>query len=161
MGSRFSCTVLMCLVMCSCTEPIPIEDPDTRGTELEDDSTSNVNTNLNWEGWNDPVRIGLASGDEVADFATWTVRYDMWCKMRFFSDILHKDLAGEKSSVQRGPVSLLTLLPDEFTKQQVEALRMAQGMKPDPKLMISNWIKRGQVKKDAGRGVYIKVVSSQ
>ena len=52
----------MCLVMCSCTEPIPIEGPDTRGTELEDDSTSNVNTNLNWEGLNDPVTIGFGFG---------------------------------------------------------------------------------------------------
>ena len=85
------------------------------------------------------------------------MRYDMWCKMRFFSDILHKDLAGEKSSVQRGPVSLLTLLPDEFTKQQVEALRMAQGMKPDPSGMINQWVSRGRVVRDDLRGVFMKV----
>lgn len=89
------------------------------------------------------------------------MRYDMWCKMRFFSDILHKDLAGEKSSVQRGPVSLLTLLPDEFTKQQVEALRMAQGMKPDPKMMIDSWVRRGRVVKSTSNGTYVKVDSRQ
>ena len=133
--------------------------------ELEDDAYSQFSFRAVLMGFFRAMLLYVMNGCQwsqtIADFATWTVRYDMWCKMRFFSDILHKDLAGEKTAVQRGPVSLLTLLPDEFTKQQVEALRVAQGMKPDPKLMISNWIKRGQVKKDAGRGVYIKVVSSQ
>ena len=92
----------------------------------------------------------------IADFAAWTVRYDLWCKMRFFRDMLHKDLEGEKTALQRGPVSLLTLLPMEFTRQQAEELRVAQGMKPNPKAMLSTWKKRGYVTLDEQRGVYVQ-----
>ena len=92
----------------------------------------------------------------IADFAAWSVRYDLWCKMRFFRDMLHKDLEGEKTALQRGPVSLLTLLPMEFTRQQAEELRVAQGMKPNPAAMLSTWKKRGYVTLDKQRGVYVQ-----
>ncbi|MBR3983888.1 MAG: hypothetical protein IKJ09_00390 [Bacteroidaceae bacterium] len=96
----------------------------------------------------------------IADFAAWSVRYDLWCKMRFFRDMLHKDLEGEKTALQRGPVSLLTLLPMEFTRQQAEELRVAQGMKPNPKAMLSTWKKRGYVTLDEQRGVYVQTKRS-
>ena len=92
----------------------------------------------------------------IADFAAWSVRYDLWCKMRFFRDMLHKNLEGEKTALQRGPVSLLALLPMEFTRQQAEELRVAQGMKPNPKAMLSTWKKRGYVTLDEQRGVYVQ-----
>ena len=85
----------------------------------------------------------------------------MWCKMRFFRDMLHSDLQGEETSIQRGPVGLLTMLPNEFTREDVKALRIAQGIKPDPKMVISNWVKRGLVVRGESCGVYAKVVSSQ
>jgi hypothetical protein len=103
------------------------------------------------------VMNGCQWSQVIADFAAWTVRYDMWCKMRFFSDMVHKDLAGEKTSLQVGPVSLLTLLPDEFTREDVRNLRIAQGMKPDPTNMIKNWKNRGQVQQSDERCVYAKV----
>ena len=59
------------------------------------------------------------------------------------------------------PVGLLSMLPKEFTREDVKALRIAQGMKPDPKMVISNWVKRGLVVRDESRGVCVKVVSSQ
>ena len=163
MGSRFSCTVLMCLVMCSCTEPIPIEDPDTRGTELEDDSTSNVNTNLNWEGWNDPVTIGLASGDEVADFATWTVRYDMWCKMHFFGEAIELQEGADLCVKRRGPQNLLDLLPMVFIREEAGLMRQRQNIhRGNVKMMLDNWKKRGYIEPygekpdDISRQQYIK-----
>ena len=96
----------------------------------------------------------------IADFAAWSVRYDLWCKMRFFRDMLHKDMDGERAALQRGPVSLLTLLPTEFTRQQAEELRVAQGMKPNPKAMLSTWKKRGYVTLDEQRGVYVQTKRS-
>ena len=43
--------------------------------------------------------------------------------MRFFFDMLHSDIEGERSALQRGPVSLLSMLPKEFTREEVKALR--------------------------------------
>ena len=53
-------------------------------------------------------------------------------------------------------VSLLTLLPDEFTREDVSNLRIAQGMKPDPSGMINQWVSRGRVVRDDLRGVFAK-----
>ena len=107
------------------------------------------------------VMNGCQWTQTIADFAAWTVKYDLWCKMRFFSDMVHKDLAGEKTSLQVGPVSLLTLLPDEFTREDVRNLRIAQGMKPDPTNMIKAWKNRGQILQTDERCVYTKIKGVQ
>ena len=59
--------------------------------------------------------------------------------------------------MQRGPASLLAQLPEEFTREQVKELRMAQGMKPNPSGMLRQWTFRGFVREDASRGVYVKL----
>ena len=80
----------------------------------------------------------------------------MWCKMRFFRDMLHSDIEGERTALQRGPVGLLSMLPKEFTREDVKALRIAQGMKPDPNGLLRQWVNRGVVVKDEAAGVYVK-----
>ena len=80
--------------------------------------------------------------------------------MRFFRDMLRSDIEGERAALQRGPMGLLPLLPQEFTRDDVRALRIAQGMKPDPKVVISKWVARGQVVRDDSRGVFVKRVDS-
>ena len=102
------------------------------------------------------VMNGMQWSEEIEAFATWSVKYDLWCKMRFFRDMLRNDLEGERTALQRGPVGLLSMLPKEFTREDVKALRIAQGMKPDPKNLICQWLNRGQVVKDDARGVYLK-----
>ena len=104
---------------------------------------------------------GMQWTSEIAEFASWSVRYDMWCKMRFFADMIHKDMADERAAVQRGPVSLLALLPHEFTRQQVQDVRVAQGLKPNPKNMLAQWVYRGFVHHDTERGVYVKMKSEK
>ena len=102
------------------------------------------------------IAHGMQWTREIAEFASWSVRYDMWCKMRFFADMIHKDMADERAAVQRGPVSLLAMLPHEFTRQQVQDVRVAQGLKPNPKNMLAQWVYRGFVHHDTERGVYVK-----
>ena len=93
---------------------------------------------------------------EIAEFAAWSVRYDLWCKMRFFRDMLHNDLEGEETSKQRGPVGLLSMLPSEFTREDVKALRVAQGMSPDPSDSLKNWVRRGLVTRCDERKSFVK-----
>ena len=102
------------------------------------------------------VMNGCQWDEEIERFASWSVKYDLWCKMRFFRDMLRSDIEGEKAALQRGPVGLLPLLPQEFTRDDVRALRIAQGMKPDPKEVLKKWIARGQVVRDDQRGVYVR-----
>ena len=107
------------------------------------------------------VMNGCQWDENIERFATWSVKYDLWCKMRFFRDMLRNDIEGERAALQRGPVGLLPLLPQEFTRDDVRALRIAQGMKPDPKQVISKWLAREQIVKDDSRGVFVKVDSRQ
>ena len=107
------------------------------------------------------VMNGCQWDENIERFATWTVKYDMWCKMRFFRDMMHNDLEGERTAIQRGPVGLLSMLPKEFTREDVKALRIAQGMKPDPKDVITQWLKRGLVSRGESRGVYVKMTDDR
>ena len=105
------------------------------------------------------VMNGCQWDDRIECFATWSVKYDLWCKMRFFRDMLRSDIEGERAALQRGPVGLLPLLPQEFTRDDVRALRIAQGMKPDPKVVLSQWLAKGTIVRDDERGLYVKVKS--
>ena len=105
------------------------------------------------------VMNGCQWDENIERFASWSVKYDLWCKMRFFRDMLRSDIEGERAALQRGPVGLLPLLPQEFTRDDVRALRIAQGMKPDPKVVLSQWIAKGAVVRDDERGLYVKVKS--
>ncbi len=102
------------------------------------------------------VMNGMQWSQPIADFAAWTVKYDLWCKMRFFGDMLHADLEGEEKALQRGPKSLLDMLPREFTKKQVVDMRKSMGMSSDAKPMIDNWMRRKKVSRGSERGVYVK-----
>ena len=103
------------------------------------------------------VMNGMQWTREIEEFATWSVKYDLWCKMRFFRDLLHKDVQGERDALQRGPVGLLTMLPKEFTREQVRDLRIKQGMKPDPRPMINLWKTRGVIVAGEAPNTYIRV----
>lgn len=105
------------------------------------------------------VMNGCQWSEAIERFATWSVKYDLWCKMRFFRDMLRSDIEGERTALQRGPVGLLPLLPQEFTRDDVRALRIAQGMKPDPKVVLSQWLAKGTIVRDDERGLYVKVKS--
>ena len=100
--------------------------------------------------------VGMQWSEEIEAFATWSVKYDLWCKMRFFRDMLHSDIEGERTALQRGPVGLLSMLSKEFTREDVKALRIAQGMKPDPNALLRKWIERGVISKSDTGGVYVK-----
>ena len=103
------------------------------------------------------VMNGMQWTREIEEFASWSVRYDLWCKMRFFRDLLHKDVQGERDALQRGPVGLLSMLPKEFTREQVRDLRIKQGMKPDPKVMIAHWKNRGLIIAGEAPNTYVRV----
>ncbi len=48
------------------------------------------------------------------------------------------------------------VLPKEFIREDVKALRIAQGMKPNPREMLAQWVRRGVVLRDDDRRVFVK-----
>ena len=82
------------------------------------------------------------------DFIRWSEQYDLWCKMQFFGEAIAKaDEVGEKSSM-RGPQNLLQLLPDEFTLQQAQQLRLAHGFSIEGTMnMLYTWTHRKYIQR--------------
>ncbi len=77
------------------------------------------------------------------DFIRWSLRYDMWCKMRFFGDDMAAETGGQVTS-PKTPRSLLSLLPEKFTYEEAVAVRRKAGLKSDgAKNMLRTWRNRG------------------
>ena len=97
--------------------------------------------------------IGYAREIDDRTYAQFSFRAVL---MGFFRAMLRSDIEGERAALQRGPVGLLPLLPKEFTRDDVRALRIAQGMKPAPRDMLAQWIKRGLIRRDDERSTFVK-----
>ena len=94
------------------------------------------------------VANGYRWEPEMDDFIRWSERYDLYCKMRFFGDMIARENStGEKSS-KRGPENLLQLLPDIFTMPQLDAIRMEHGLNAKgTRNVIKQWIYRGYIER--------------
>ena len=99
------------------------------------------------------VANGYQWEPEIEDFIRWSERYDLYCKMRFFGDMIARENStGEKSS-KRGPENLLQLLPDIFTMPQLDAIRMEHGLNAKgTRNVIKQWIYRGYIERISPSG---------
>ena len=99
------------------------------------------------------VANGYRWEPEIDDFIRWSERYDLYCKMRFFGDMIAREnSAGEKSS-KRGPENLLQLLPDIFTMPQLDAIRLEHGLNAKgTRNVIKQWIYRGYIERISPSG---------
>jgi hypothetical protein len=104
------------------------------------------------------IMNGMQWSQEIDEFATWSVRYDMWCKMHFFGDLMHQEMEAETMAIagNNNSNNLLDLLPSEFTRQMAQDMRIAQGRNPNPRNMLAQWTHRGYIIKDDTRDIYIK-----
>ena len=89
------------------------------------------------------VANGYNWEQEIADFVRWSEQYDLWCKMRFFASAIEQaETEGEKSN-RRGPRNLLQLLPNQFTMQEAETLRLQHGLdRKGTRQMLRQWVYR-------------------
>ena len=105
----------------------------------------------------------LANGERweksIEDFVEWTVKYDLWCKMRFFGAQMQEAIDGDNRMVTRcsGPSNLLAYVPDTFTLQDIQVVYQAHGKTGRLASLLSMWVKRGHIVKNAD-GTYSKTV---
>ena len=85
---------------------------------------------------------------EIDEFIRWSEQYDLYCKMRFFGDMIAKENFTAQRSSKRGPQNLLQILPDSFTAAQLLAIRLEHGL--DAKgtdMMIRQWLHRNYIRR--------------
>ncbi len=99
------------------------------------------------------VANGCKWEPEMDEFIRWSLRYDLYCKMRFFGDAIAKAEDGGVKSSRRGPANLLQLLPDEFSYQEAMAIRLEYGLgQKGTRTMINNWVHRGYIERKSVSG---------
>ena len=82
----------------------------------------------------------------MEDFVRWSLRYDMWCKMRFFGYAIEDQEVSELTVKRGGPKNLLDLLPLDFTREEAQLMRQRQGIRRGSvQMMLDNWRKRGYI----------------
>src|SRR5574344_606385 len=94
---------------------------------------------------------------DIADFAEWSLKYDLWCKMHFFGNEMAAEKAKEKMPKRRGRQNLLNLLPNPFTFTEAMEMRQIQGLSQDGcRQMINSWTFRGYIEIEPMLNQYFK-----
>ena len=112
----------------------------------------------------------------IEDFARWSLRYDLWCKLQLFGQMIY-DADNDSSSLPRtapkGPKNLLEMLPEEFSAADYIRVRQSEGFDCDNARTVScalnQWVYRGYiVRTDTGDDndndnskIFRKVTASQ
>ena len=94
------------------------------------------------------VANGCKWEPEIDEFIRWSEQYDLYCKMRFFGEMIAKENYTAQKSSKRGPQNLLQILPDNFTAAQLLAIRLEHGL--DAKgtdMMIRQWLHRNYIRR--------------
>ena len=96
------------------------------------------------------VANGMKWEKSIEDFVRWSERYDLWCKLKLFGQMIYEadnEQAKTDKEFVSGPKNLLRMLPDEFTLEDYLKLRRQQGFEGDDRKRamnaINQWVHRG------------------
>ena len=104
----------------------------------------------------------------MEEFIRWSLRYDMWCKMKFFGEAIETVESTSCREKKRGPQNLLDLLPHIFTRDEAQQMRHRQGIvQGSVGNMLASWKSRKYIepygtevpKEELGKQQYIKTAA--
>ena len=96
----------------------------------------------------------LANGEKwekpIEDFIEWSVKYDLWCKMRFFGNQMQEAIDADNRSIYHasGVSNLLLFVHDTFDKAEIQEVCMVHGTKTKLAVLLCTWKKRGFIVKN-------------
>lgn len=96
----------------------------------------------------------LANGEKwekpIEEFIEWSVKYDLWCKMRFFGNQMQEAIDADNRAVchSSGVGNLLLFVHDTFDKAEIQNVCMVHGTKTKLAILLCNWKKRGFIVKN-------------
>lgn len=96
----------------------------------------------------------LANGEKwekaIEDFIVWSVKYDLWCKMRFFGNQMQEAIDADPRSIYHasGVSNLLLFVHDTFDKAEIQEVCMVHGTKTKLAVLLCTWKKRGFIVKN-------------
>ena len=96
----------------------------------------------------------LANGEKwekaIEEFIEWSVKYDLWCKMRFFGNQMQEAIDADNRAVchSSGVSNLLLFVHDTFDKAEIQNVCLVHGTKTKLAILLCNWKKRGFIVKN-------------
>lgn len=96
----------------------------------------------------------LANGEKwekpIEEFIEWSVKYYLWCKMRFFGNQMQEAIDADNRAVchSSGVSNLLLFVHDTFDKAEIQNVCMVHGTKTKLAILLCNWKKRGFIVKN-------------
>jgi len=96
----------------------------------------------------------LANGEKwekaIEDFIVWSVKYDLWCKMRFFGNQMQEAIDADNRSIYHasGVSNLLLFVHDTFDKAEIQEVCIVHGTKTKLAVLLCTWKKRGFIVKN-------------
>ena len=86
----------------------------------------------------------------IEDFIVWSVKYDLWCKMRFFGNQMQEAIDADNRSIYHasGVSNLLLYVHDTFDKTEIQNICQVHGTKTKLAILLCNWKKRGFIMKN-------------
>ena len=103
------------------------------------------------------IAQGMTWSKDIAEFAEWSLKYDLWCKCHFFGEQVKEEKAKENVKKKRGRQNLLELLPATFSFKDAQEMRQGQGLDDSGcRQMINSWTFRNYIELDNVTGMYIK-----
>ena len=103
------------------------------------------------------IAHGYKWSKTIEEFVRWSKEYDLWCKMHFYGKRMQEEVEKEIIRTTPGRANMLEMLPERFTRQQLEEVRVRLGKERDAAHQLSKWKKRGYVVVDqVDTDLYIK-----
>ena len=98
------------------------------------------------------VANGMKWEKNIENFIRWSERYDLWCKLKLFGQMIYdadNDNTDHPKTAPHGPKNMLEMLPDTFTMDDYVKLRRQEGYEDDNNrrvnIAINQWVHRGYI----------------
>lgn len=99
---------------------------------------------------------GMKWSKDIEAYVRWSLKWDMWIKLRYFGDLLDKALLADEQAVNPTPKNLIEHLPNPFSEEQLIQLRNSEGKTGSVKTLLRQWKFRGYINYDDSADVYWK-----
>ncbi len=103
------------------------------------------------------IAHGYKWSKTIEEFVRWSKEYDLWCKMHFYGKRMQEEVEKEIIRTTPGRANMLEMLPDRFTRTQLEEVRVRLGKERDATEQLKKWRQRGYVILDGEESnLYVK-----
>ena len=96
--------------------------------------------------------------DEIEQFVIWSEKYDLWCKMHFFGQMMEDEMKLENLAPRRGPRNFLSTLDKQsFDMNYLIAKMREKSLSTSAKQLVNQWKYRKLISVDEETGLITRL----